>query len=93
MALSAPPTVFREMYGGLVFETEIGNSKTRLGGIFVYEEYVTLELTNGVLVEDEYGFLEGKGKKRRHLKIRCVEDIHSMHADKYLERVYRLLAN
>lgn len=90
---AAPASVFREMYGGLVFETESGDPKTRIGGIYVYADHVTLELTEGAAVEDEHGLLEGKGKNRRHLKIRCVEDIQSMRVGKYLEAAHKLLAD
>ncbi len=58
-------------YGGLVFNL----SGTLLGGIFVYAKHVSIEFSFGTELLDPDGILEGKGKYRRHIKIRHIEDI------------------
>jgi hypothetical protein len=66
-----PETEERMMYGGIVFffNTEM------FSGIFANKNHVTLEFSNGFLMEDPNGLLEGKGKYRKHLKIMKREDI------------------
>jgi hypothetical protein len=58
-------------YGGLVFNL----SNTLMGGIFVYSEHISIEFSFGVELSDPDRILEGKGKKRRHIKIRQIKDI------------------
>ena len=58
-------------YGGLVFNL----SNTLIGGIFPYKEHISIEFSNGAEFPDPSGLLEGKGKKRRHLKINEKKDI------------------
>ena len=58
-------------YGGLVFNL----SNTLMGGIFVYSEHISIEFSFGVELADPDRILEGKGKKRRHIKIRQIKDI------------------
>jgi len=58
-------------YGGLVFNL----SNALMGGIFPYKEHISIEFSNGANLPDPSGILEGKGKKRRHLKIVEKQDI------------------
>ncbi len=58
------------MYGGIMFSLN-----DDFGGIFIRKEHVSFEYTHGHLLEDSDNLLEGKGKYRRHLKIRKLEDI------------------
>lgn len=58
-------------YGGIVFN----QSNTLIGGIFPYKEHISIEFSNGANFPDLSGLLEGKGKKRRHLKIVEKQDI------------------
>ncbi len=58
-------------YGGLVFNL----SNALIGGIFPYKEHISIEFSNGSDFPDLSGLLEGKGKKRRHLKIVEKQDI------------------
>lgn len=58
-------------YGGLVFSL----SNTLVGGIFPYKEHISIEFSNGADFLDPSKILEGKGKKRRHLKIIEKKDI------------------
>ena len=59
-------------YGGLVFL----NEGTLIGGIFPYQKHLSIEFSDGADFSDPAEVLEGKGKRRRHLKIHSAEDIH-----------------
>ena len=63
-------TTERIMYGGIMFACE-----KDWGGIFVSKNHVSFEFTEGFMMNDPDGFLEGTGKKRRHLKISSISDI------------------
>ena len=58
-------------YGGLVFYRQ----GELIAGIFPYKQHLSVEFSNGVRFTDSDGLLEGKGKYRRHLKIRSKQDI------------------
>ncbi len=58
-------------YGGLVFL----KSGSLIGGIFPYKNHISIEFSNGADFSDPQGLLEGKGKRRRHLKIHNHQDI------------------
>ena len=60
----------RIMYGGIMF-TLSGD----VGGVFVYQNHISFEFSYGFQFEDPTYFLEGKGKFRRHLKLRSLTDI------------------
>lgn len=71
----APDAHLRPMYGGTVIELEKDNPKSRIGGIYSYNEHVSLEFSNGVQLGDQNGVLEGSGKLRRHVKLYTKDDI------------------
>lgn len=58
-------------YGGLVFL----KSGVLIGGVFPYKNHISIEFSNGADFNDPQSLLEGKGKKRRHLKIHDHKDI------------------
>ena len=60
-------------YGGVVFSL----SGSLVGGIYLYKEHLSIEFSNGAELSDPTGLLEGKGKKRRHLKIVEKRDLKS----------------
>ncbi len=66
-------------YGGILF-----SSKVQFGGVFAYQEHVTVEFSNGAKIVDEFGQLEGTGKGRRHIKLRSVADIKTKKLAQYL---------
>ena len=70
-----PDATMREMYGGTLIELIKDNPKSRIGGIYGYTDHVSLEFTQGHLLDDPDKILEGSGKMRRHIKLRHVEDI------------------
>lgn len=80
----------RSMYGGTVFELEKDNAKSRIGGVYVYAEYVSMELAKGIMLSDPEGFLEGTGKCRRHIKLHCPEDIDGKSCREFLNQAVTL---
>lgn len=68
---SYPKTDEKVMYGGIVFFM----NDEMFSGLFLNKNHVTLEFSQGFLMKDPHNFLEGKGKYRRHLKIRTMDDI------------------
>ncbi|MEA5411155.1 DUF1801 domain-containing protein [Synechococcus sp. BA-120 BA3] len=67
-------------YGGLLFASD----GLPFGGVFVYKQHVSMELSCGAFIADPYGHLEGSGKGRRHLKLRSLDDIQGKHLATYL---------
>ncbi len=63
-------------YGGLVFF----HNGELIGGVFPYKKHLSIEFSNGANFNDPSSILEGKGKKRRHLKIFTAEDIDTKNA-------------
>ena len=69
-------------YGGLSFL----KSGSLIGGIFPYKNHISIEFSNGADFSDQQGLLEGKGKRRRHLKIYNLEDIKIKNADFFIQQ-------
>jgi hypothetical protein len=63
-------------YGGLVFFQK----GELIGGVFPYKKHLSIEFSNGADFSDPTSKLEGKGKKRRHLKIIKADDIDTKNA-------------
>ena len=72
-------------YGGLVFTL----SNTLIGGIFVYAKHISIEFSFGAEFPGPDKILEGKGKKRRHIKIHAIQDIEK----KKVENFVRIAVN
>jgi hypothetical protein len=64
-----------EKYGGTVFMTDPDIAGSFVGGVFASKAHVSVEFSNGVAFRDPDGVLEGKGKARRHVKLRSLADI------------------
>ena len=69
-------------YGGLVFL----KSGSLIGGIFPYKNHISIEFSNGADFSDPQELLEGKGKRRRHLKIHTCQDIDLKNAILFIEQ-------
>lgn len=67
-----PNVAERMMYGGIMFS--LGED---FGGIFAYKQHISFEFSEGYQMQDPEKRLEGKGKLRRHLKIRSLTDIEA----------------
>ncbi|MFT6223617.1 MAG: hypothetical protein ACJA1F_001462 [Paracoccaceae bacterium] len=81
----APDANMRPMYGGTVIELETDNPKSRIGGLYVYADYVSFELAKGIQFEDPNGVLEGTGKFRRHVRLRSVGEVETKTCKRFLD--------
>jgi hypothetical protein len=64
-------------YGGILF-----TSGVQFGGVFSYKAHVTVEFGSGSKITDTFGFLEGAGKGRRHVKLLAQYLSLALHASK-----------
>lgn len=71
----------RIMYGGIMFSLE-----DDFGGLFVRKKHVSLEFVHGAEMNDPKNLLEGTGKFRRHLKVRCLTDVQDKNADFFVKQ-------
>jgi hypothetical protein len=69
-------------YGGLVFFQK----GVLIRGIFPYKKHLSIEFSDGAEFTDPSSVLEGKGKKRRHLKIQKVEDIGTKNTEYFVKQ-------
>jgi hypothetical protein len=76
---SFPGTLEEVKYGGILF-----SSGVQFCGVFAYKEHVSVEFSMGAKIADTYGFLEGRGKGRRHLKLFTVMDVEEKRLVQYL---------
>ena len=88
VARHAPDAGHRPLYGGLVFELELGVPKTCVCGIYAYSEHISVEFTHGAALADPMGVLEGAGKHRRHIKLRSMGDILAKDVEGYIARAF-----
>lgn len=86
----APDGNLRPMYGGTVIELVTDKPKSRIGGFYVYADYVSFEFANGVKFEDPDGALEGTGKFRRHVKLRTADDMKIKTCKRFFEQAVAL---
>ncbi len=73
----------RIIYGGIMFT----KNDEDFGGIFVSKKHVSFEFTNGSQLADENSLLEGKGKYRRHLKLKTISDIKEKQVEYFVKQV------
>ena len=66
-------------YGGILF-----TSGVQFGGVFAYKAHVSVEFRNGAKINDPFGFLEGTGKGRRHVKLLTISQIKDKKLAQYL---------
>jgi hypothetical protein len=78
-----------EKYGGVLFEAVAGDASTQVGGYFIYSAHMSVELSHGAGFDDPAGVLEGKGKYRRHIKLREIADFHAKRLPFYLKQAFR----
>lgn len=82
--LDANPALVEDIkYGGLVFNL----AGILMGGIFVYGEHMSIEFSEGAALLDPDKILEGKGKKRRHIKIFVLPDIEKKKVKYFVKQV------
>jgi len=83
-----PLAVGRIMYGGTVYETQGGIPSTMVCGVFIYKNHVSLEFTNGAILDDPDKQLAGKGKLRRHIKLNTSKDITEKNVAGFLKAAF-----
>lgn len=88
VARVAPSAGHRAMYGGLVFERQLGVPKTGVCGLFAYGQHISIEFSHGAVLADPMGVLEGAGKARRHIKLRSMGDILAKDVEGYITRAF-----
>lgn len=86
----APDANLRPMYGGIVIELVPDHPKSRIGGFYTYDAYVSFEFAQGVQLEDPAALLEGKGTYRRHLKLRSLDDVTAKSCHAFLQQAVDL---
>lgn len=75
----------RMMYGGIMLSLE-----KDFGGIFAYKKHVSFEFSLGTQMDDPSNLLEGGGKFRRHIKIRCIADIETRKIASFVKQALQL---
>jgi len=73
-------------YGGIVYS----KSNELIGGIFVYKKHISLEFSQGYQLTDTYSVLEGKGKFRRHIKLKTIDDVNDKNIASYIKQAIAL---
>ena len=80
---NANPEIDEEIkYGGIAFNV----SGQLIGGIYIYKQHISIEFSHGAQFTDSGGFLEGKGKLRRHLKILDISDVKNKAINIYIKQ-------
>jgi hypothetical protein len=79
-----------EKYGGVLFEAVAGDASSQVGGYFVYSAHMSVEFSHGAGFDDPAGLLEGKGKYRRHIKLREIADFNSKQLPLYLKQAFQV---
>ena len=73
----------RIIYGGIMFSLN-GDD---LGGLFASKNHVSFEFSKGFELNDPNGILEGKGKFRRHLKLKSIEDVEQKTVSLFVQQL------
>lgn len=82
-------TVSEEVkYGGILFSSDV-----MFAGVFAYKEHVTVEFGQGAKIQDTFGFLEGSGKFRRHIKLKLSSDIEDRRLADYVRLALEVEVN
>lgn len=74
-------------YGGILF-----SRSEAFCGVFAYTQHISLEFGDGANLPDAYGFLEGKGKQRRHIKLTSLDEIEKRQVAHYVQLAYMAAA-
>ncbi|SMX37844.1 DUF1801 domain-containing protein [Octadecabacter ascidiaceicola] len=77
-------------YGGTTFVTDPAqpDSISLVGGVYAYKDYVSVEFSKGAEFDDPNGLLEGKGKARRHVKLRSLGDLDFKNVVGFLSQAF-----
>jgi len=78
----------RIIYGGIMFS----RNNTDFGGIFPASKHISFEFGQGYRFNDEKDLLEGKGKYRRHLKLRIFADIKVKQIEYFISQAMQFIS-
>jgi hypothetical protein len=88
LALGVGKDVTEEVkYGGILF-----SGSQAFCGVFAYTNHISLEFGDGANLPDAYGFLEGKGKQRRHIKLNTLDELKTRQVAHYVQLAYAAAA-
>lgn len=62
-------------YGGTLYTLRPDEKEGQFCGVFPYKAHVQLAFSEGTMLQDPAGALEGTGKLRRHVNFSGLEDI------------------
>ncbi len=62
-------------YGGTLYTLKPEEKEGQFCGLFIYKEHVQLVFSQGAILKDADGALEGNGKHRRHINFSVATDI------------------
>ena len=77
-----PQVKERIMYGWIMF-----SDPDDMGGVFVYQNHISFEFSNGYKFNDPDKQLEGKGQYRRHVKHRSMDDLENKKFDFFMKQI------
>lgn len=81
-----PEAILVAKYGGKMVEVTPGEVASQVGGFFFYDTHASFEFSRGCDLDDPQGLLAGKGKFRRHVKLRRLADIEAMQVEAFLRQ-------
>ena len=79
-------------YGGQMIFTRADDPLSCIGGYFVYSGHVSLEFSQGAQLVNSPTVLEGTGKHRRHIKLKCLDDVQKRGCKNFLVRAAEIAA-
>lgn len=77
-----------QKYGGTVFMIDPQDAGSFVGGVFASKAHISVEFSNGAAFDDPDGLLEGKGKARRHVKLRSLNDLEDKSVAGFLKQAF-----
>ena len=80
LALASGPGVTEDFkYGGILF-----GASRNFCGVFAYKSHVSVEFSEGHTLSDPFLVLEGKGKLRRHIRLKSEAHITTKQVAAYI---------
>jgi len=83
-----PDVQLGHKYGGTVFMGDADVPASLMGGVFASANHVSVEFFEGATFDDPQSHLEGKGKARRHVKLRSLGDIGAKDVAGFLAQAF-----
>jgi len=83
----------RAKYGGTLFTLKPAEKEGQFCGVFAYTSHVQLSFSNGVLLDDPDRMLAGAGKSRRHVNLKCIDDVDQNSLARLIDQSAKLSMN